>query len=235
MNYGYSPLVSTETKVSQLRPEDEPDRLCIQLYERVASPARLAGADVLEVGSGRGGGASYLARYHHPKKVTGVDYSPDAVAFARERHKAVANLQFAVGDAEKLPFPDASFDIVVNVESSHCYGDIPKFFSEVARVLRPGGHFLYADLRGTVEMDELKLTLAAQPSWQQIEEEDITSRVAAALEADDNRKRKMISNLISPRLQPIFQEFAGVEGGKVSQGLRKRDLLYFRFAFRRNK
>jgi SAM-dependent methyltransferase len=233
MNYGYLPPESATAKHLQLKPEDEPDRLCIQLYEYVASPAPLAGANVLEVGSGRGGGSSYFARYHQPVQVTGMDYSSEAVAFCHERHRAVPNLKFVIGDAEKLPFPDSSFDVVVNVESSHCYGNVGKFFSEVARVLRPGGHFVFADLRGAPEMEQLGEILATQSGWEKIEEEDITERVAAALEADDVRKRAMINEMISPRLRPMFKQFAGVEGGKVCQGFQKRDLLYFRFVFRR--
>jgi len=231
MNYGFVP---PEPQTLKLKPEDEPDRLCIQLYERIVSPVTLRGTKVLEVGSGRGGGASYPARYHQPEKITGVDYSPEAVAFCQKRHSSVSNLEFSVGDAENLPFPDNSFDVVVNVESSHCYGNIAKFFSEVARVLRPGGHFLYADLRGAKEMNELKATLAAQPHWKQLQEEDITAQVAAALTADDSRKRKMINELVSEKMRPLFEEFAGVAGGQVSRGLQQRNLLYFRFAFQRN-
>lgn len=232
MNYGFLPPKERGEPLP-LKPEDEPDRLCIQLYERVAAAVPLEGTDILEVGSGRGGGSSYLARYHKPKRVTGVDYSPDAVAFSKQRHASVPNLNFAVGDAEKLPFPDASFDVVVNVESSHCYGDVARFFSEVARVLKPGGHFVYADLRGASEMAELKAILAREERWEAISEENITAGVAAALQADDVRKRKMISELVAPKLQPIFQEFAGVGGGQVFGGLQQRNLLYFRFAFRR--
>ena len=44
-------------------------------------------------------------------------------------------------------FPIDSYDAVVNVEASHLYPDVPRFLAEVARVLRPGGHFLYADFR----------------------------------------------------------------------------------------
>ena len=50
------------------------------------------------------------------------------------------------GDAESLPFGDEMFDAVVNVESSHCYGSTPAFLAQVKRVLRCGGHFLFADL-----------------------------------------------------------------------------------------
>ncbi len=56
-------------------------------------------------------------------------------------------LDFVHGDAENLPFPDESFDAVVNVEASHIYPHFDRFLSEVKRVLRPGGHFLHVDFR----------------------------------------------------------------------------------------
>ncbi|QDU31359.1 Phthiotriol/phenolphthiotriol dimycocerosates methyltransferase [Anatilimnocola aggregata] len=57
-------------------------------------------------------------------------------------------LSFVVGDAENLPFEDDTFDAVVNVESSHCYRSDPAFLAQVRRVLRTGGHVLFADLIG---------------------------------------------------------------------------------------
>ena len=48
------------------------------------------------------------------------------------------NLNFIIGDSANLPFDDNSVDVVVNVESSHCYPSIPDFISEVCRVLKPG-------------------------------------------------------------------------------------------------
>ena len=62
MNYGWASLDPTASALT-LRPEDEPNRYCIQLYHRVASVVDLCGSDVLEVGCGRGRGASYVMRY----------------------------------------------------------------------------------------------------------------------------------------------------------------------------
>ena len=230
MNYGF---LSPTGPVLTLDPADEADRLCIQLYHRVASAANLAGRDVLEVGSGRGGGASFIARYHHPRRITGLDYSPQAVALCRRRHTDVANLTFVAGDAESLPFPDAAFDAVLNVESSHCYGHIDKFFAEAARVLRPGGWFLYTDFRAATDLPALQAALAAQPGWEQVEDEDITAAVAAALEADDARKRALIAEFIPARFRHLFGEFAGLVGGQMHTGFRDRTIRYHRFAFRK--
>lgn len=46
------------------------------------------------------------------------------------------------GDAESLPFPEQPFDAVINIDSAYHYPHHPRFLAEVARVLRPGGHFL---------------------------------------------------------------------------------------------
>lgn len=230
MNYGFAPGDGSQLALDAA---DEPDRLCIQLYHRVASAVDLEGKTVLEVGSGRGGGASFIARYHQPASMTGIDFSPQAVALCKRRHASVEGLRFSIGDAEALTFSSGTFDAVINVESSHCYGDIRNFFAEVARVLRPGGWFLYTDFRAAPEMKKLHATLAAQHGFERIEREDITADVAAALEADDARKRRLIEENIPPRLRHLFGEFAGLAGGKMHEGFRSREILYHRFAFRR--
>jgi ubiquinone/menaquinone biosynthesis C-methylase UbiE len=232
MNYGYLPQTDGDSSL-RLDAADEPDRFCIQLYERVTQPADLAGRAVLEVGSGRGGGASYLARYRTPANMTGVDFSPQAVSFSSERHKAVSNLRFTTGDAEHLPFENETFDAVVNVESSHCYGNVAQFFPEACRVLRPGGWFLFADLCEAADAPKLEAALRAVP-WALVETEDITARVLAALEADDRRKRALIEELVPPGLQPVFAEFAGMTGGKIHRSFQAGKLVYLRFACRKS-
>ena len=67
------------------------------------------------------------------------------------------------GNAESLPFPDESFDAVINVEASHAYPHFDRFLPELTRVLRPRGHFLYADFRGFLEFDDWDAALAALP------------------------------------------------------------------------
>ena len=230
MNYGWSYAVMPR-RILDAR--DEPDRCCIQLYDRVASAAPLGGLRVLEVGSGRGGGASFVARYLGPAEVIGLDYSAQAVAFCRGRHADVANLSFVEGDAEALPFPEGSFDAVINVESSHCYGSVDRFFREAARVLRPGGHFLFADVRGVEAMPGLELQLAAVGDWEIVAREDLTAGVVAALAADDDRKHRLIAATIPTRRQKLFREFAAMSGTPMFNGFRERRLLYHRYACRK--
>ena len=145
-----------------LEASDEPNRYCIQLYHRTATQADLSGKRVLEVGCGHGGGASYLMHTLHPASYTGLDLNPTGIAFCQKRHR-LAGLDFVQGDAEDLPFADQSFDAVINVESSHCYPHFPRFLAEVERVLRPGGHLLYCDLRPRDRIAAWETDLAEAP------------------------------------------------------------------------
>ncbi|HSZ81270.1 MAG TPA: methyltransferase domain-containing protein [Polyangia bacterium] len=224
MNYGYrapggAPLA--------LAPEDEPDRSFIQLYDTVAGAAPLAGRDVLEVGCGRGGGASFVARYHRPRGLVAVDLAPRAVALCRARF-AIPGLSFEVGDAERLPFAAATFDAVLNVESSHCYGRIGDFFREARRVLRPGGSFLYADFRPREELDAWRAALR-DAGFRIDAERDLTPGVVAALDADDAGKRSMIAALVDRPLAGVFRQFAGLRGTAIYEELRAGALAYRAF------
>ncbi|MGH3958813.1 phthiotriol/phenolphthiotriol dimycocerosates methyltransferase [Mycobacterium sp.] len=129
-----------------LAESDEPDRQAIQLYHCTATQVDLTGKRVLEVSCGHGGGASYLVRTLGPASYTGLDLNPAGIDFCRKRHD-LPGLDFVCGNAENLPFADESFDAVINIEASHYYPSFPRFLAEVTRVLRPGGHFLYADNR----------------------------------------------------------------------------------------
>ncbi len=226
MNYGYEPL-DDSIPHPELEEDDEIDRYCIQLYHRVASAVDLKDRDVLEVGSGRGGGSSFIKRYHHPKTMTGVDFSPKAVEFASGLHH-VDGLKFEQGDAEKLHFENDTFDAVVNVESSHCYGSVPKFLAESRRVLRPGGHFLFADFRPAEQIDELA-TQIQESGMTVLEEENISPNVVKALEIDTERRKEMIRSSVGRWMSKSFHQFAGVEGSTIYQNFDTGVFIYKRY------
>jgi len=69
MNYGWASL-DPEASPLGLQPEDEKDRYCIQLYDQVAGSVDLRRKDILEIGCGRGGGASWIMRYLQPRTLT---------------------------------------------------------------------------------------------------------------------------------------------------------------------
>jgi ubiquinone/menaquinone biosynthesis C-methylase UbiE len=225
MNYGCAPEDGQDPL--ELEPADEANRYAIQLYHRVASMVPLHGLDVLEVGCGRGGGASFVHRYHRPKSLTGVDFSQKAVRFCRDHHR-LEGLTFVHGDAEALPAADESFDAVLNVESSHCYRSMPAFLGQVRRVLRPGGYFLFADLRSAADVERLQQQLV-ESGLAILERENITPRVLHALQQDNERKRALIDQAVSPRLRHTFREFAAIEGSGIYESFRSGEAVYQRY------
>lgn len=97
------------------------------------------GRDVLEVGVGMGADHAELARAR-PRSLSGIDLTPRAIEFTRARLacEGLAS-QVEVADAEALPFPDASFDLVYSWGVLHHSPDTARALREVHRVLRPGG------------------------------------------------------------------------------------------------
>lgn len=165
---------------------------------------------MLEVGCGRGGGSSYLRRYGSPRSVTGLDFSAEAVALCRRTRQA-PGLTSVRGDAQAMPFPGSSFDVVVNIESSHCYSAMAAFLAEVHRVLRPGGTFCFADLRSRRRAGTLRAQLAGS-AMVVVEQTDITANVLAALRLDNERKLRLIKTMIPRPVHAPFRAFAGIEG-----------------------
>jgi SAM-dependent methyltransferase len=157
------------------------------------------------------------------------------VAFSRSRHGGVPNLAFDLGDAENLKLANETVDAVINVESSHCYGNAARFLAEVSRILRRGGHFLFADLREPAEMQNLRNLLGKTRGFSILEEDNITPGVVAAMSQDTVRKREMIRALVPSAIRPLFNEFAGLAGGQVFDGLRNGRLVYYRFQIRKTE
>lgn len=177
LNWGYE---EDPPMALSLAESDEPHRYAIQLYLRVATQADLTGKRVLEVSCGHGGGASYLMRTLSPASYTGLDLNPVGLDFCRRKHQ-LPNLDFVEGNAEKLPLPDQSFDVVINIEASHCYPRFTRFLDEVARVLRPGGHLLYADVRRCPEIAKWEEELRDAP-LRLLSERVINEQVARGVE-----------------------------------------------------
>jgi SAM-dependent methyltransferase len=226
MNYGFLPA----GEPFALEPEDERDRAFIGLYQQAVSGLPVAGARVLEIGSGRGGGARYIARYHAPATITGLDYSPGTIRLARRLNRDVPRLAFETGDAERLPFADGSFDIVVNIESSHCYGDVAAFAREVARVLAPGGWFTFADMRGREALPDLDRQLAVSALAQE-RQGDLSAGVVAALGAAERRKRERIEK--AWLLRRFIAEFAGMKGSILYNELASGGVIYVARRYRK--
>lgn len=230
MNYGWAG--EQDHPPLALQPEDEHNRYCIQLYHRVASAVDLQDADVLEVGSGRGGGAAFIMRYHKPRTMTGLDYTERAVDFCR-KHYNTPGLVFVQGNAEELDFEDARFDAIVNVESSHCYAAFDRFIAGVSRVLKPGGHLLFTDFRLHDEVVALREEFDKN-NLKVIEEELLNPAILRALKLDDQRKKALIEKKVPRLVRPIMHQFAASEKeGGFGEMMRTGEMQYLRFVLQK--
>jgi ubiquinone/menaquinone biosynthesis C-methylase UbiE len=229
MNYGYAP--NANEPPLEITDETTVQKYPLQMYHYLALKTDLEGKEVLEVGSGRGGGAKHVAKALKPTSYIGLDLAQNAVDLANKLHK-LPNLKFIQGSAEDIPLKDNSVDVVLNVESCHAYGSVEKFISEVKRVLRPGGVLALVDFRDADKMDILRRQLK-NSGLILLEEENITKNVVSAIEAEDEVKKARIKKLFPARWQKLFGEFAGVVGSTFHTKLSNGTKTYNRFVLRK--
>lgn len=225
LNYAFQ---AEEAASLVLSAADEPNRPNIQLYEHVRGGVALRGLRVLEVSCGHGGGASYFARTYQPTEYVGLDLNSEAIRHCQARHR-VSGLIFLVGDAQRLPFADGSFDVVINVEASHCYPDFPGFVDEVARVLKPSGRFCHADLRYGDGVEEWVSALAKHPKLRLDEMRLINPEVIRGMELNTPRYVAMVKQALPKLLHGLALDFAGVKGSRLHRDAVSGEMSYRSF------
>ena len=225
LNYAFADIEAPRLALAEA---DEPNRPNIQLYEHVRGSVDLKGLRVLEVSCGHGGGASFFARTYAPAEYVGLDLNAEAIRHCQARHQ-VAGLAFEVGDAQKLPFADGSFDVVMNVEASHCYPDFPGFVDEVARVLKPGGRFCHADLRYRSGVDEWVAALVKHPRLRLDEMRLINPEVIRGMELNTPRYEAMVKQALPRFLHKLALDFAGVKGSRLHRDAVSGEMSYRSF------
>ena len=133
-------------------------------YRRWAEALGLGdGSTVLEIASGSGGPALFLAR-EIGCRVYGVDINAEGIARANERSRVMgldSRVTFSQADADKvLPYSDEAFDAVLCVDAANHFSDRLQVLREWHRVLRPQGRALFTDpvvVTGLVSNEELAL------------------------------------------------------------------------------
>jgi ubiquinone/menaquinone biosynthesis C-methylase UbiE len=115
------------------------------LFRLVEAVQPRADWEAIDIATGPGHTA--LAFAPKVKHVIAADVTPEMLQVARglAAKRGLTNVSFAEMPAEKLPFPDASFDLVTCRTAPHHFADVAAFVAEVARVLRPGGVFGLVD------------------------------------------------------------------------------------------
>jgi ubiquinone/menaquinone biosynthesis C-methylase UbiE len=233
MNYGYA-VNSDSGHTIRLAEEEESERFSYQLYHFMATGFKkltnLNNLNVVEVGSGRGGGLAYIVRNLKPGSALGVDYSKQQVEFCKKTYK-YDNINFVEGDAENLPIKDTSVDLVLNVESCHCYGNFSRFIEEVARVLKSGGIFMITDFMLAEEVERFEEVLKGK--LEVVEKKDITENVLLSLQKDSSRRMELIMNRTPTVCRRVLKRFSGCEGSNIFQQLSSKQSLYLAYKLKK--
>ncbi|WP_192384294.1 class I SAM-dependent methyltransferase [Mesorhizobium silamurunense] len=193
----------------------------------------LSGGRVLDIGSGLGGVDVLLATKHCAAAVIGIDVEPHLIKSARDlaaRKGLAGRVIFKLVAPGRLPFADASFDLVFSKDAMLHIADKPALYVEVLRVLKPGGWFIAADWlwsEGAAESGIVHEWLAESQSLSKF----AFTTPAAALQALINAgfAELMITDL-RHKLQeanrkevallegPTLQKLAAIVGTEIAEG-----------------
>jgi len=135
--------------IEALAPYDHFHGRGLEATEELADLLTVAPEDhILDIGSGIGGPARYIAR-RFGARITGIDLTAEFCEVARQLTQMLGledRLDFKQGDATAMPFADASFDGAYSMNVSMNIADKASFYAEIHRVLRPGGWLVLSEL-----------------------------------------------------------------------------------------
>ncbi|MFA7272288.1 MAG: class I SAM-dependent methyltransferase [Crocinitomicaceae bacterium] len=155
-NLGYNLVHSKEGSVHMAINYDgvfSPDGYYQQVRE-IAEHLQEKRSDVLELGCGKGFNSAYLSKEFPLSHFSGIDITERHLDYAKKKAEHVQNLSFKTGDFHQLEHPNASFDVVFELEAV-CHSDQPQtVLSEVYRVLKPGGKFILYEGFRTANFDQ---------------------------------------------------------------------------------
>jgi ubiquinone/menaquinone biosynthesis C-methylase UbiE len=138
---------------------------------------------LLDIGCGNGIGLKAITELLETSYALGIDLTSTAVINSHNNFYKADTINYIRSDAENLAVENESFDIVTNLESSHLYPRIEDFFSEVERVLSPGGFFCYADMYVPYrpQTQKFEAFLKTRKNLKIILKQDITKNVQSSI------------------------------------------------------
>lgn len=236
MNYGYLDLKDTG-------PCPSIEEVCTNLYSLFLKEYKISknlelGIKVLEVGAGLGGGLLKLAKLYPNSIFSGIDLSSSNIKISNNNAKDLANIHFIRGDAENIPFENDSYDLVVNVESSHCYINLDRFFHEVYRVLKDEGYFYYADFTPVAKGDsEVYISILKDKiscaGLEIVIYRDITGEVLNALDKTQALKEDLMKS-VGVNVKK-YSEFAAMVGSEAYSYFKNQESIYFSMLIQKRK
>lgn len=197
MNHGYSPISKSLDANNILANSAS---LYLNLLDNVITKDKI----LLDVGCGRGGGVKTYRDIFHFNKIYACDYNENFIDFCKSTHDKI---EFKVCSATQLidEYETNTFDLITNVESSHCYFDkgteedfeikypkhdgfliehvfgLNRFFDGVAHILKPDGTFCYTDAFSEEQLLELEYS-TFNKQFSNVIKTDITENVILACE-----------------------------------------------------
>jgi malonyl-CoA O-methyltransferase len=165
--------------------------VAIRLMERL-DWVRLQPAVVLDIGCGTGIATSLLMKRYPKAAVIGVDSAENMLRAAKRKEGFLKRMRWVAADAFCLPFSEGSIDLIVSNFMFYCIreDELPRFFKELYRVLRPGGLLQFSTL-GPYTLAELR------DSWDQ---NDKTRVVHSYTDMHDIGDQLMLSHFSNPVL-----------------------------------
>ncbi len=227
MNLGY---ISNDAL--RLKESDQADKNFINLYHELLRDIDLKEKSVLEVGCGRGGGCYYMDEYRSVKKAKGIDLSGANITICNEANSS-ANVLFVEADAERFSFNEELFDVVINLESSHCYNSKKDFFSCVYKALDDDGLFMYGDLFEDSYIKKIEKILT-EAGFVIEAQKEITAGVVDSLDVISDIQYPFTSKY--PWMVPRFIKNIMVsKGSDVYHKLKDRTAIYKCYTLRKSK
>jgi SAM-dependent methyltransferase len=207
LNYGYVSDTEPEYAVVILPPHML-NRNSIKLVLETIGDFMVTDRRILDVGCGRGGTIYVLDKYFSASSLIGIDLCPEAIAFCQAQYHYIP-ATFLEGDAEMMPFADAYFQVVINIESSHSYPNLFDFYREVYRVLEPDGYFLYTDIFPSNSM-EAHMSFLQELGFVCEQDRDITANVLLSCDEIANQRLQAFKN----NDITIMRDFIGARGSR---------------------
>ncbi|NKD88680.1 alpha/beta fold hydrolase [Haematospirillum sp. 15-248] len=230
LNWGYEPIQSCATAREA---EHGTNARHIRLVHELLADTPLDGRTVLDVGCGRGGLLSVLAARCSPRRLSGLDLCPENIAFCRSL-AALQGIRFQIADACCLPQPDASVDVLVNLESAGAYPDLPAFLGHVARVLRMDGVFLYGDVLPADSVPAMVGALDAL-GLELIDDRDITANVLAARRQSGDTERQLFKRVdhMPAALSDFLDTYRAASGSPIFCAMESGRIVYRLMRYRK--
>lgn len=217
LNLGYAPDANPQYAVHDV-PLTAINKNSVKLILETIGSYDFSGKDLLEIGCGRGGNIYTIHQYYNTRITVGVDLCKANVKFCSS-YLSGSSTSFAVADAEKVPFEDNSFDVIVSIESSSAYTDINSFYYDVHRILRPGGCFLYADVMENTIFDS-NIQYLISLGMEQFRHTDITTNVLLSCYQEYRKKILAYKEVGQQADKEELEDFIGKPGSKIYNSMK---------------